>query len=181
MFALTPANHARRVGVSAGRKGPRWKPVFPELNLFLGDGPRRGHSASSLQPPASGSVPQGREWLPPQLCTHLEQKHQCLTFSGAREEADAPWRGGRVGAGGGVFGRGAEDPAEAHAAWGARRGLLVGEREHGFGGAGAGLGAHGGRHGAGGPWLGASGEEAFGGTARAKGAVHLQTERQTDR
>ncbi|MXQ92120.1 hypothetical protein E5288_WYG012419 [Bos mutus] len=57
MFALTPANHARRVGVRAGRKGPRWKPIFPELNWFLGDGPRRGHSAPSLQPPARAASP----------------------------------------------------------------------------------------------------------------------------
>lgn len=94
-------------------------------------------------------------------------------FSGAGEKPDAPGRGSRVGVGGRLFGGGAEDPAEAHASRGARRGLLVGEREHGFRRAGAGLGPHGCRHGAGGPGLGASGEEPFGGAARAEGAVHL--------
>ena len=171
MSALTPSNHARRVGISAGRKGPQGTPLFRSSICSWGTDPD-ARSAPSLEPPQRRCPPRPRA-APPQPCTHLEPKHQCLTFSGAREEPDAPRRGGRVGAGRGVFGRGAEDPAEAHAAWGAWRGLLVGEREHGFGGAGAGLGPHGCRHGAAGPVLGAPGEEPFGGAAGAKGAVHL--------
>lgn len=132
--------------------------------------PRRRVAVGAL----ARSAPERPRQGPQQPGTRPRRQRPRLTFSGAGEEADAPGRGRCVGGGRRLFGGRAEDPAEAHAARGPRGRLLVGEREHGFGGAGAGLGPHGRGHGAGGPVLWASGEEPLGGAARAGGAVHLQ-------
>ena len=62
MFALTPANHDR--WVSARRKGPWWKPVFPELNFSWGTDPdartqhhRYSHRPAAASPEAESGSP----------------------------------------------------------------------------------------------------------------------------
>lgn len=128
---LLTSSIPRGCPASAGRKGPWWKPVFPELNFFFGG--RTQTRALSTIATATGQRqrPRGQSGSPAAL--HPPgTKASMPYFFWSERRSGCPWRGGRVGAGGGVLEEERKIPLKLMGV-GSGDGTPGRRTEHGFG------------------------------------------------